>query len=67
MKLSELTLLIIFIGALVAIGILLPFYLTYQAILYAGFFSIKSLLLIILTTITSYNLISFLKENWKKA
>lgn len=67
MKLSELTLLIIFVGALVSVGILLPFYLTYQAILYTGFFSVESLLLIIITTFISYNLVSFLKENWKKA
>lgn len=67
MKLSELVLLIVFIGALVAVSILLPFYLTYQVILYTGFFSIKSLLLIILTTITSYSLVSFLRENWEKA
>lgn len=67
MKLSELVLLIVFIGILVAGGILVPFYFTYQAILYTGFFSIQSLLLIALTTITSYSVVTFLKENWEKA
>lgn len=67
MKLSELVLLIVFVGILVAGGILLPFYFTYQAILYTGFFSTQSLLLIALTTITSYSVVTFLKENWEKA
>ena len=66
MKLSELVLLIVFVGILVAGGILLPFYFTYQAILYTGFFSIQSLLLIALTTITSYSVVTFLKENWER-
>lgn len=67
MKLSELVLLIIFVGILIAGGILVPFYFTYQAILYTSFFSIQSLLLIALTTVTSYSVISFLKEHWEKA
>ena len=67
MKLSELVLLIIFVGILIAGGILVPFYFTYQVILYTGFFSIQSLLLIALTTVTSYSVIDFLKENWEKA
>lgn len=67
MKLSELVLLIVFVGILIVGGILVPFYFTYQTILYTGFFSIQSLLLIALTTVTSYSVIDFLKENWEKA
>lgn len=67
MKLSEWLLLIMFVGILVVGGILAPFYFTYQMILYTGFFSIKSLLLVALTTIASYSIITFLKENWEKA
>lgn len=66
MKFTEWSLLILFLVILLSGGILLPMYLTYYVILFKGFGSILSFIIMIFNSLSSYSTIKFLKDNWNK-
>lgn len=67
MKITDWLILITFLVAFIGLGIIAPAYCTYIIVLYRGLLTFEALGMILLNSFVSYKVISFLKENWKKA
>lgn len=57
--------LIVFVIALLGGGILLPAYLVYYTILFKGFFSLASFIVIVFNVLVNYSVLNFFKKNFK--
>lgn len=67
MKFTDWLILITFLVVFIGLGIMLPAYFTYIVILHRGLLTFETLGMILLNSFVSYNVVSFLKENWEKA